>query len=429
MRQGVPAADKHAASADLTMALRDLHLARPALAGAERRTANRLLSRSTPAANAQTAAAAALSRRCNVHFCVHYGATTTSSWATTTLNTLSHVWEAEVPLMGRPPLPDGGTSTDPNNPDDKLDVFLEDLGDEGYYGYCSTDEATASTQVSAYCVLDDNFARAQYGAAPIDSLRVTAAHEFFHAIQFAFDISEDTWFMEGSATWVEDVVYDDINDNYQYLATSPIRHPRTALDQSVGTYPYGSFIFFTYATARHGADTVRRFWDMAIGRRTSLQAIYAVVGASAWSAFFTLFGSWNTLPLHSYQERASYPTPAWWLQKTLTARARSTGWQRVVLAHLGSSAMLVAPGSRLPVSKRLLIAIDAPPRSSGSAALIQRRWRDGRVTHTMLTLGADGNRSTLIHFNRKTLRSVVIVVANTNRYGVSRGFKVRASLR
>ena len=89
----------------------------------------------------------------------------------------------------------------------------------------------------------------------------------------------------------------------------------------------------------------------------------------------------------------------------------------------------MAPGPRLPVSKRLLVNIDGPPRSSGSAALIQRRWRDGHVTHNMLTLGTNGNRSTLIHFNRKALNSVVIVVANTNRYGIARGFKVRASLR
>ena len=53
---------------------------------------------------------------------------------------------------------------------------------------------------------------------PINALRVTAAHEFFHAIQFAYDVKEDLWFMEGSATWVEDEVYDSINDNYQFLA-------------------------------------------------------------------------------------------------------------------------------------------------------------------------------------------------------------------
>ncbi len=416
---------------DLTMTLRDLHLARPALTGADRRAANRLLSRSTPAAQAQaTSAAAALTVRCSTHFCVHYGTTTTTAWATTTLVTLEHVWGQEVPMMRRQPLADGGSAGDDTNPDNRVDVFLEDIGLEGYYGYCTTDDETGASQVSAYCALDDDFARNQFGGAnPLNSLRVTAAHEFFHAIQFAADVTEDVWFMEGSATWVEDVVYDNINDNYQYLPTSLIRHPRTSLDYSGGGYPYGSFIFFTYATARHGATTVRRFWDMAVGQRTSLQAIRAVIGASAWPAFLTTFGSWNTLPLHSYQERAGYPSPVWWLRRTLNPGAATTGWHSVGISHLGSSAMLVAPGKHVPLRKHLLVNIDGPPKASGTAALLQRRFRNGRVTHTMIKLGANGNGRTLVQFNRRVLSSIAVVVANTNRYGQARVFRVRTSLR
>jgi hypothetical protein len=29
---------------------------------------------------------------------------------------------------------------------------------------------------------------------------VTAAHEFFHAIQYGYDVSEDPWLMESTAT-------------------------------------------------------------------------------------------------------------------------------------------------------------------------------------------------------------------------------------
>ncbi len=348
----------------------------------------------------------------------------------TTLSTLEHVWAREVPLMGRAPISDAGSEApEEANPDNRLDVFLEDLGYEGYYGYCTTDDDNGSTQVSAYCALDDDFAARQYGAPPLNSLRVTAAHEFFHAIQFAADVSEDIWFMEGSATWAEDVVYDNINDNYQYLNNSAITHPRTALDYTGGAYPYGSFIFFTYATAKRGPTAVRRFWDAAVGRPTSLQAIWAVVGGASWPAFVATFDSWNTLPLHSYQERAGYPRPAWWLRRTLTPRATTTGWHRVALAHLGSSSVLLSPARNLPVRKKLLINIDAPPRVSGAAALLQRRYRSGKVTHTMIRLAPNGNGSTLVQFNRKALSSVAIVLANTSRSGLARAFKVRASLR
>ena len=48
-------------------------------------------------------------------------------------------------------------------------------------------------RTTSFCVLDNDFARAQFGRAPMDTLRVTAAHEFFHAIQFNYDYREDRW--------------------------------------------------------------------------------------------------------------------------------------------------------------------------------------------------------------------------------------------
>jgi Family of unknown function (DUF6055) len=426
--QDGPSSTASPAASDLTMALRDLYLARQALTGADRRAADRLLSRSYVAAKLR-GPAASQKMICSTHFCLHYGASTTDSWAKTTLATLDHVWSVEVPLMGRQPLPDHGSPDRADNPNELLDVYLDDEGSQGYYGYCTTDENSSGSQVPAYCVLDDDFARRQYGAAPISSLRVTAAHEFFHAIQFAADVTEATWFMEGSATWAEDVVYNSINDNYQYLPTSQIRHSRTPLDYGGGAYPYGTFIFFKYASQRYGNDVVRRFWDGVVGAPRSLQSIRSVVGTSAWPAFFTLFASWNTLPLHSYTERGGYPAPTWWQRKTMTSSHAGTGPQSVRVPHLASAAVQVIPGQRLDAHKRLLLNIDGPPTWTGSRAMLQRRFLDGRVTETLISLTADGRRNLLIPFNHNVLRSVAVVFANTGASGPSRLFHVRATVR
>ena len=64
---------------------------------------------------------------------------------------------------------------------------------------------------------------------------MTAAHEYFHATQFAYDIAEDGWFLEATATWAEDELYDDVNDNVQYLTDSPITHPGQPIDKFGGT--------------------------------------------------------------------------------------------------------------------------------------------------------------------------------------------------
>ena len=111
--------------------------------------------------------------------------------------------------------------------------------------------------------------------------------------------------------------------------------------------------------ARRGNDVVRRFWDGAVGAPRSAPAIRSVGGPTAWPAFLATFDSWNTLPLHSYQERGGYPAPAWWHRRTLAVATRAPGLKSVRIPHLGSSAVLATPAAPCP-RKRLLVNIDAP---------------------------------------------------------------------
>ena len=383
------------AGADLTTALRDLPRARPALGSADRRTANRLLSRQTAAARTTANSAAGMSPAVldpllralrqpdqgllGEHDALHPG--------------------ARVGARGAPDGPRadlrrglGGRRRRPT-PTTVWTSSSRTWATQGYYGYCTTEDDNGSTKVSAYCALDDDFAARQYGAPPLNSLRVTAAHEFFHAIQFAADVSEDIWFMEGSATWVEDVVYDNINDNYQYLNNSAITHPRTALDYPGGAYPYGSFIFFTYATAKRGPTAVRRFWDAAVGaahlapgdlgrgRRSVLAGLRGDLRQLEHAAAAQLPGA-GRLP-EARVVAAPDTDAACDHDRVAPRRARGTSAARPVL---------LSPARNLPVRKKLLINIDAPPRVSGAAALLQRRYRSGKVTHTMIRLGPQRQR-------------------------------------
>ena len=386
----------------------------------------------------------------------------TEAQVTATLNTLEHVRTFETQTLGyRVPVSDAPAVPTSDNPDGKFDVFLGDLGRDGYYGYCAPDgdqPNTGNGRAAAYCVLDNDYARSQFGIAPINALRVTAAHEFFHAIQFAYDVDEDIWFMEGTATWVEDEVYDSINDNYQYLPYSAIRNPRQSADYSVGQSRYGAFLFFRYAAERLRSRTVmRQFWEYADAAKTrySLQAIRAVISArkTNWTNLFTQFASWNTLPAGSYSERSGYPTPKLTLNKYLKRGATSTGWQSANLKHLSSSAIRIVPHSTLSTRKKILIEIFGPNKSHGTNALIQRRYRNGKVTHSMIPLNSAGNARLVRDFNRASISSMYLVVANTSTamkscgqvtgfdggpayscsgrgtYDSAQTFKVRASLR
>ncbi len=336
--------------------------------------------------------------------------------------TMKYVWKYETGTLGyRKPLSDRATAGKyRGNPNGKFDVYLAELGDIGLYGYCAPEGSASVHRLPGYCVLDNNYARSQYGSANfLNPMRVTAAHEFFHAIQFAYDVDEDLWFMEGTATWVEDEAFPTINDNLQYLAYSPIRFPRSSADYTSGLHRYGSWILFRFASEYlHNRAIVRRMWeaaDSARGRAYSLQAIKSVVSArTSWPLFMAQFARWNTLPPGTYRERTRYPTPVLLRNKVLTTAAPSTGVVPVALRHLASSAMRVAPASNLPTSQQLIVEVDAPDTSSGSAALVRRGCRDGRVSVASVALDAAGNGSQVVGFDRRQVSSVTVVFANTS---------------
>ncbi len=141
----------------------------------------------------------------------------------------------------------------------------------------------------AFCVLDNDYSPIEFPTnTPLENMRVTAAHEYFHAVQFAYDFLEDGWFMEATATWAEDELYDGVNDNCNYLPASQIRRTRKPLDGFLDSNVYGNWIYFRYLTERMGRSKagmpviIRNMWRKADAKRGapdqySVQAIKSVL--------------------------------------------------------------------------------------------------------------------------------------------------------
>jgi hypothetical protein len=62
----------------------------------------------------------------------------------------------------------------------------------------------------------------------------------------------------------------------------------------------------------------------------------------------------------------------------------------------------------------MVVEVDAPDTSSGSAALVETRLRDGRVQVASIALDAAGNGSQVVGFDRQQVSSVTVVFANTS---------------
>ena len=410
---------------DASMVLRDVFVARPTMDDIEKWRATRMLARPSdrggdPYGDGYRVPS---TRTCRGPICVHYVRSTRDAppdkaWANTTLRVMSRVWRAEVRRMGfRPPPRDGR-----HGGDRRFDVYLKELGSQGLYGYCAPEYRVGRQRhvASGYCVLDDDFARKQYGVKPMVSLRVTAAHEFFHAIQFGYDFREDPWLLESTAAWMEEQVADGANDNRRYLLYGQVAKPGTSLDRfdPSGFNQYGNWVFWEYLGERFGTDVVRAVWRRAAAYdgapdRHSLAALRrALARHGGLPATFAAYAAALTKPSRSFPEGAAWPAAT-----TGTGRlGRKDRHAHVALRinHLASRSIAARPARGLRGRWRLEITINGPARKTGPAAYVQVIGRNGVVRHRPIALNADGVGQARTRFNAKRVRRVMITLANAS---------------
>ena len=431
---------------DPSMALRDLARTADGLTGADLSHARALLARPTDAPEASFdpvhyAADAVVQDACGTYVCVHWvedgsSDATDPAFAHQTLQILESI-DARYRAAGyRGPEPDQGQGGD-----SRTDIYLANLGAMGFYGYCATDLAAdgqpsyvAGSAVAPYCVFDNDFA--EFDRPAEQSLEVTAAHEYFHAVQFGYDFNDDFWAYETTATWIEDEMYDDINDNLQYLPYGQMGDPAASVGlQSEGTlvpldyvdffgfpYPYGNWTFWRYLTEKYPASQaglptlVRTFWqnlDTTGGAPDSysLQALDQTLAARGTStaAEYAGFSTANRTPATSYSEGASYPTPALAFGPVALSRTSPTASQTVTLDHLTS-----ATGAFLPFSPsgNLKVRVDMAPARTGAAAIVLVLGKDGSAQRVPVALNSSGTGQVQVPFGSARVDHVEVTLVN-----------------
>jgi hypothetical protein len=435
-----------------TLILRDLAVRLRQLPADERREARGLLARPSdgnadPEDHGWTANESPESPVCDDHICIHWvdladdpvnGPSAADAdgdgvpnWVEDVVQpTFATVWTKEIdapPIgLGNPaPLSDdtspndgGKNEADPNRT--KLDVYLADVGAVDLFGYCTTDDprsAPGSTyeyyDVSAYCVVDNDFA--DFGPE-------WTPQQFLHASQAAEDFYEDSWFMEGDAMWIEGEVFPDVTDRFDYLVRSPLRNPSRSLDHGVNNYEYGAWVFFRFLSERFGDPAViREAWNRANGSplgpdRYSMQAVgnaTSARGESFYSAF-TRFARWNRTPARYYEEGAAYPTAPTSATYYLRPSAPTTGWKSRKIRHLASAYYSFKPGATASATGRLKVRVDLPDPVTKPAATLLVFPKSGGYGVRPISLNSDGNGARTVSFGRGTVRRVDLVLTNAS---------------
>lgn len=421
-----PAGARSGERVEATLALRDLAIALPDLEGEDRTAAQALLARPTdgaadPLGNGYTVGSV---KKCASQICLHWVKSTadappSTGWARRSLAMVQKVYRFEVGKLGyRPPVRDPGVGGNR-----KFDVYLKDIG-SGIYGYCVPEFRVKGTKwvASGYCVLDNDFKPAEFNGAPAKrSLKVTAAHEFFHAIQFGYDYHEDPWLLESTATWMEERFADSADDNRQYLPLGTVRLPASSLDLFTqgGVSHYGNWAFWEYLTQRYGNRLVQQVWNRSADfkgapNQYSVQALRgALKSRGGLTGLFAAYSAANTSPTKSYPEGRKWPAAALLAKFRHGKQARRASFGAVV-DHLASQSVRISPDKTLKGRKwQVRIKINGPSRSASPAAYLTIEKLGGIVRRPVpLTRGGSGRAK--IDFHKSAVRKVTITVVNAS---------------
>jgi hypothetical protein len=420
-------------SRDLTLALRDLRLHQDDLTARQKATVRRVAPQARPLPDS------APSKDFGTSVRVHWSATDTAAtrnpqawldWVDHVGGVVTHVLATYKAAGYRAPLSDGALG----GGNGRLDIYLVDFAndphysDPGLYGFCDAavlPPAAGPYDTSAYCAFNHDFANFP-ALSPLKNLKVTAAHELFHATQFAYDYNEDAWFMEATATWAEDEVYDKINDNRQYLASSPISQPGQPLDQFGSSLrQYGEWIFFRYLSERFPQSQgtlpviVRKMWQRADSSRGARYDKYSIRAVNRELAargtdlrrVYAQFGAANRHPARTYEEGAYYPTAAAQRSWRFTPKHHDTRWQVARVDHLATRTVRVAP-SRDMKRWRLRVTVDLPDTVRGVAAVVTKYNRSGRPTSRFVPVSKSGNGKARVVFDARKVRRVELTLSN-----------------
>jgi hypothetical protein len=216
------------------------------------------------------------------HFRIHYVTSTGDAPSLTDADTsgvpdyveqmgseFENVYSTEITSMGYAAPPSDGTK----GGNSKFDVYIKNIGGYGIYGWCDPEGVSAGSSYYSFMVMDDDFSAAEFPTnTPLENLQVTAAHEFHHAVQNGYNVSTATWYKECTSVWMEDEVYDAVNDNLQYLPNR-FADPDVSWDISDDNYWYGSWLWNRCLSERYGPGIVKAIWD----RCKTVSAINAIV--------------------------------------------------------------------------------------------------------------------------------------------------------
>ncbi len=208
----------------------------------------------------------------------------------------------------------------PEDDDGIYDVYIQEYNG-GYYGEAFLEGVDRYGRNVSYFQMDNDFAAEEgYPTRGLDAARVTAAHEYFHAVQLGYGWrNADKFFYEISSTWFEDVAYPEVNDWVHYFDDFR-KYPTQNMTYDDG---YSLAIFGHYLTETFNDSIMCQIWESFkyIGATSAIEERLTEHGSSltrAWTDFVArLFFNGRDPKLYFYSDQDLLDAPDPGMAETL----------------------------------------------------------------------------------------------------------------
>ena len=292
-------------------------------------------------------------------------------------------WFVEIDSLGFLPPPDENgmpratyqvTCTNLGNSLYGVTYFDEDIPQ--LPGYNSVSEIEINTRFNFV-----NYPAANGDPIVRDSLAiaVTAAHEFNHALQlgyrFWFNDNQDVRdlrMIEGTATYMEEVVADEVNDYYQYLDDFYSEFNGKNWEDDDQSLLYGDVVFYIMLGKQFGKQITREIWEEVrnVPGKTAADNVLLSHGSSLSEELRQLlvwmyFSGSRAVSGNFFEEAAFYPDPAVIDFLPVELRNDPVTLSEQSMPPLAFQLLRVPVISLSDTAKVLLQSVDSPGRWSG----------------------------------------------------------------
>lgn len=302
--------------------------------------------------------------------------------------------------------PDDGAVPDGNGGDGRFDVYLVDFGLSADGAYRLEDCFGPALGCAGYMVQENDFVGYGYRNAQ-EGIDTVSSHEFFHAVQAAYDPRQGSVVAEGTAVWATEQFKPGLEDLENFSSGYLSRPDKTLTVDPIGpvqSYSYGASVFFQFLSERYAPAVVRTLWDDVVpGARgvpnprwlTALDAQLVRERQSSFPKAFHEFTRWNlSTGVRAGGAGPTYANAARFAPLAVQAQGLPAALQ-LRLQPATAQAISVTAGGRPRLAVRFVPALSAPLES---VEVTVASLSSGRITSlassagplALSTAGSDG---------------------------------------